>query len=254
VRILGEVRTAEPLPERLRDGRVVNYGDHWYVAIPETKKTKRCENQGRLVALDPGVRDFITWFSDRSAGHLGQQAVNRIVRLCRHLDRLISLRAKAKNRRKKRGYHDAIRRMQERIKFLIDELHWKCARFLVENFDVIILPPYETKDMVCKAKRKIRSKTARSMLTLSSYKFARRLEEKAFEFGKVVVRSSEAYTSKTVSWTGRVVNNLGGRKWIKDQGIVVNRDINGARGIFLRALSESTILAGGVKNLRQGAR
>ena len=47
----------------------------------------------------------------------------------------------------------------------------------------------------------------------------------------------EAYTSKTVSWTGELVN-IGGRKVIssKVDGQKMDRDINGARGIFLRAL------------------
>jgi transposase len=53
-----------------------------------------------------------------------------------------------------------------------------------------------------------------------------------------VIEVNEAYTSKTVSWTGEIVKNLGGRKWIKSPGTgeLMDRDINGARGIMLRAL------------------
>jgi putative transposase len=44
---------------------------------------------------------------------------------------------------------------------------------------------------------------------------------------------NKAYTSKTVSWTGEIINNLGGSKTIKSRidGKTMNRDLNGARGI-----------------------
>lgn len=49
---------------------------------------------------------------------------------------------------------------------------------------------------------------------------------------------NEAYTSKTVNWTGKVNHNLGGRKLVRgSDGHEMDRDINGARGIFLRALA-----------------
>ena len=49
---------------------------------------------------------------------------------------------------------------------------------------------------------------------------------------------SEAYTSKTANWTGEIVHNLGGRKTILSQGLRFDRDVNGALGIYLRALMD----------------
>ena len=91
--------------------------------------------------------------------------------------------------------------------------------------------------MTCKAHRKLRKKSVRQMLTLSHYRFKQFLKQKAKETGCIVVNVCEAYTSKTVSWTGDIVNNLGGCPKIKDTfGMSMDRDLNGARGIFLRAL------------------
>ena len=54
---------------------------------------------------------------------------------------------------------------------------------------------------------------------------------------------NEAYTSKTCSWSGEIVPNLGGRRVVAgSDGVRVNRDINGARGIFLRALGDTPAL------------
>ena len=55
----------------------------------------------------------------------------------------------------------------------------------------------------------------------------------------------EAYTSKTRSWDGTVNTKLGGAKAIRDDtGFGMDRDVNGARGIFLRALGDSPFLRG----------
>ena len=56
---------------------------------------------------------------------------------------------------------------------------------------------------------------------------------------------NEAYTSKTLSWDGSIKSNLGGASVIRDEsGFGMDRDVNGARGIFLRALGDSPILRG----------
>ena len=44
------------------------------------------------------------------------------------------------------------------------------------------------------------------------------LKHKAAEYKKVIEYVSEAYTSKTVSWTGEILNNLGGKKVVTGIG------------------------------------
>ena len=91
--------------------------------------------------------------------------------------------------------------------------------------------------MVVKSSRTIRAKSVRQILSWSHYRFEQFLKYKARETGQLVVDVKEAYTSKTVSWTGEIIPNLGGRKVIKgSDDLKMDRDLNGARGIFLRAL------------------
>lgn len=246
VSALGTMQFSEALPMRLRDGRVMKYADTWYVSLPESKTTTATENQGRLVALDPGVRTFQTFFSDQHAGHLGQQDIQRIVRLVHHLDGLLSRRDLTVGKRVRLSLTKAANRIRERIRNLVDELHWKVARFLTDNFDVILLPTFETKGMTAKASRRIRKKSVRQLLSFSHYRFSQRLEQKCLERGKRLIRVCEAYTSKTASWTGQILP-IRGSKRITSNGITVNRDINGARGIFLRALVDSPALIEGAR-------
>ncbi|MBD0361562.1 MAG: transposase [Coleofasciculus sp. C3-bin4] len=241
--ILGEVTFKEPLPQSFGDCRLVfAYGDY-YLAIPREEPRNVSDNQGRVVALDPGIRTFMTFFSETNFGELGRAANLRIQRLCFRLDKLISKISNAKCRQKKR-MRLAANRIRGRIKNLVDELHKKVARFLVDNFDIILLPTFETSQMSLKAQRRIRAKSVRQMLTLSHYKFKQFIKHKAFETGKVVLDVNEAYTSKTVSWTGEIVPKLGGAKIIKSEltGQKMPRDWNGARGIFLRALVDTPSL------------
>lgn len=247
--VLGKIRYTERLPSseedkphKLGDCRLVKHLGCYYLAVPYELPRAISENQGRVVAIDPGVRTFATLFSENSFGAIGDKDIGRIQRLCHYLDNLISCSTK-QNAKTRYRYRKAMDRIRRKIRNLIDELHHKLARFLVDNYDIILLPTFETSEMVLKNSRKIRSKSARQMLTWAHYRFKLFLKHKAFETGKLVIDCCEAYTSKTVSWTGEIIKNLGGRKVIKSvDGRAMLRDLNGARGIFLRALVDSPSL------------
>ena len=94
--------------------------------------------------------------------------------------------------------------------------------------------------MVIRGARKLRKKSVRQMLTLSHFKFKMFLKQKALEYGVQVIEVCEAYTSKTVSWTGELITNLGGSKVIKSsEGHRMDRDLNGARGIFIKTVARA---------------
>ena len=247
---LGRMRMAEQIPS---DGNrqicrlTLRYGQY-HLAVPydDVRPSPR-ENQARVVALDPGVRCFLAWYCEDSVGRIGAGAFFRIQRLCERLDDLLSRAAQAPSRRR-RNMRRAAGRMRLRIEALIQELHHQATRFLVENFDVVLLPTFETSEMVVKGQRRIRSKTVRNLLTLAHYRFGRFLKEKAAEFGVVVLAVNEAYTSKTVSWTGEIIEKLGGASVVvAADGERMDRDFNGARGIFLRALADTPALADAIR-------
>jgi len=148
--------------------------------------------------------------------------------------------ADAAPHRRKRSLYRAAGRIRRRIRNLVDELHHQVAHWLVRHYDIILLPDFRVQGMSGRAGRKIRRKTVRNLLTLSHHRLKAFLLHKAAEFGKQVVIVNEAYTSKTCSWSGEVIPNLGGRKVVTgSDGVSLDRDINGARGIFLRALVDT---------------
>jgi putative transposase len=225
--ILGKVTFKEALPQSFDHCPLVFAHRDYYLTVPEDVPQHKSDNQGRVVAFDPGIRTFITLFSECSFGEIGISANLQIQKLCFPLDKLTSKLTKAKCKQRRR-MKLAVSRLGGKIKNLVDELHKKTAGFLVDNFDIILLPTFETSQMSQKAKGRIRSKSVRQMLTISHYGFKQFLKHKAFETNKVVMDVNEAYTSKTVSWTGEIIPNLGDTKFLKSPSHrrVMSRDIN----------------------------
>jgi putative transposase len=236
-KISGTLERAEDWPEAARDSRLVFEHGRWHCLVPQKTAYQPADNQGRVVAIDPGIRTFATLYSNDGAAKIGESDYFAIIRRCFALDDLISRMSKATSR-KKRRLKKAADKLRFRIKNRVDELHFKLIRLLLNSFDMILLPTFETRQMVQKAARKIRAKSVRSMLTWKHFQFKQRLKSAAARIGKTVLDVCEAYTSKTASWTGEI-KQIGGAKIIKSGGLVVDRDLNGARGIVLRVLVDT---------------
>ena len=243
-KIMGPMTMAEAIPEYPKESRLVKERGLYWLVVPHPAQ---CDIEtpcgDGAVALDPGVRTFLTFFSETECGKIGYRVFGRIQRLCHWLDALISRTDTESDYHRRRRMRRAQGRLRQKIVNLVDELHWQTARWLTSNYKLILLPTFETQDMVRRVGRKIRSKTARMMLSFRHYEFGQRLKWKAWQRGALVVEVNEAYTSKTRSWDGSVEENLGGGTVIRDEsGFGMDRDINGARGIFLRALGDSPFL------------
>jgi putative transposase len=228
-----EFYASEDFNSALEGSRIIRKNGRWFLILPQKVPVKTPKNQ-RLgsVSLDPGVRTFMSIYSPEVSGKLGEGDFKRIYRLCLIMDKLIGKMTKA-SCKARRGMRKALQRLRWKIRDLIDELHKKIAYFLVTRFDKIYLPSFETSEMVTK----LRSKTARSMLTFGHYRFKKYLEFKGEEYScEIISDANEAYTSKTCSYCGQV-HNIGSKRQLECRcGAIVDRDLNGARGIYLRAV------------------
>jgi putative transposase len=94
------LKYTEPLPEIVLDSRLVFHNDRWFIAIPtKLKRTNIFENQEKIVAIDPGIRTFTSFFSENTFGQIGTHDIGRIQRLCSHLDDLQSKISQINNKK-----------------------------------------------------------------------------------------------------------------------------------------------------------
>ncbi|CAG8498739.1 19524_t:CDS:2 [Gigaspora margarita] len=147
-----------------------------HIPIPLSMRNKK---EGRIISLDPGVRSFVIGYDH--GGNVVEFCKNdfsRLSRLCIHHDEYQSQSTE------------------------------KIARYLCDNYQTIVLPIFETQEMVRRDKRKINENTNTPPRHVCGY----------------------------------VKNNLGENKKFKcdECGLIIDRDVNGARNILLKLLSQVT--------------
>lgn len=211
--------------------------NRFYLHIPYVKAgdSQACKTD-KCVALDPGVRTFMTGYSPQgTAFSLGDKDVSRVQRLCQHLDDLIFKKETAPVNRRWR-LQRAVVHARERIRNLVTEVHCKSVRYLIRNYSTILIPEFNVSQMVKRGARKITRKTVRQMLTWRHYDFRQRLLTSGIRDNVNIVVCTEEYTSKTCTNCGVLHQTLGGNKKFacKTCGCKIDRDMNGARNIYLK--------------------
>lgn len=253
---LGEIFLTESLPEEsFNKSAVVKYENgQWYINVQQHVTIARLLDgeTSRICALDPGVRTFQTLHSESQAVKYGEGFSKEVLLpVVLSISKWISKRdlfiAKFKDRQETQYYSDMMKyferklnKLKARRNNLINDLHKQVAYDIVMNNDVILLPSFNTSNMVSKGedgKRKLRKKTIRSMLNLSHYKFKVYLNYLAMKYGKTVIEVNEAYTSKT--FAGKIFSVGSKEKFKTTLGKIIDRDINGARNILIRFLTKA---------------
>lgn len=259
-RALGKVFLTEEVPAECfkKACKVTCDKGRWFLQVQQHIEIKpEIQGQVKCVGVDQGVRTFLTTFSENESLVIGENfAQSTLFPLVKKVDELLSQRQRIYNQLKGLKWVVYPQWSKDRLAFierqinklkckkddLVLDLHNRAALELVQRYDVIFLPTFETRQMVNRKDRKVRTirrNTCRQMLDLKHYQFKQRLKWYAKKYGKKVADVNESYTSKTKSWSGVIVNNLGGSKVIKGEGFVVDRDINGARNTLIKNLSKA---------------
>ena len=178
------------------------------------------------MGIDPGLRTRHTiWASD---GHLfeigGAKDRSRLWNTLLGIDTTRSERFRKKplprtdpfqhNHQKRQRLRRKERKLWRRVHNLTREISLKTIKFLLDNADVIVLPPFEVQNMVQKGKRKLRATTCRGLLQWSHGWFKERLLEVAkrrYPHRQVLI-ASEAYTTQGCGRSGELHTGIGSKK------------------------------------------
>ena len=217
------------------DCRLGKKNGDWYLYVPVKIKPQKRKSKFGTCALDPGVRKFHTIYSEEMVSKIPIRK-EIIKKYQNKLDILNSLRSKKIIKRN--HYTRAQKKVYKKLSFLTDDLHYKTIDFLVNNYSTVIIPIFESQEIASKSKNR---NCNRNLLQLKHYRFRQRLKDKFVLIKNTgVLECTEEFTSKTCTQCGIINNKLGSSEFFKCEscGLEIDRDINGARNIYLKVLSE----------------
>ncbi|KAL6074333.1 Transposase, IS605 OrfB family, central region [Balamuthia mandrillaris] len=110
----------------------------------ESQAREHRRREAGIIALDPGVRTFMTTYNGcGEVTEWGNADINETGKLCHRLDRMQSKGTKG-NHRQRRRLRRAAARLRHRIRHLVDDLHKKLVSWLVRNFSLILLSEFRS--------------------------------------------------------------------------------------------------------------
>jgi putative transposase len=227
-----DIKFLEKNPEP-RDSQIRYIHGAWYILyVYKSKLAKLPEAKNQIISLDPGVRTFLTGYSPSGIlKEYDKKSQDNIKKLHKKID-------KYKDARKilyyKRNINKKLHKLERKLNNIVDNMHNQIVADLVNNFNNILLPSYNTSAML---KGNLPSCVKREMQIMASYRFKTKLENKCKIIGRNLVIVDERYTTKTCGVCG-VLNDVGTQKEFHCIGCKYhhNRDINAARNIMLKRL------------------
>ncbi len=208
----------------------------YFLCIPTYKEFKHTSSN-KVCSLDPGVRSLITGYDPNGKTFEFGSNINKMLTKAFAIDKLRRKIKKFKGKRNQRyRLKKKWRYLETKIKNCILDCHHKITKYLSENYNKVLLPEFNTQEMLRKKTRNISKKTARSMNIWSHYKFKMMLEYKMNRTGGKLIMCTEEYTSKTCSNCGKINHNLKKSKVFNCEHckLTIDRDVNGARNIYLK--------------------
>lgn len=227
-KVLGNNIQSDESIESNKDSRLTyNKGlDQFYLYIPKEKNIKEIRERDKWCSIDPGVRTFLTGYSNHHIFKICNNVKEKIESKLNKLDKI------DKYLGRKKTYF----KTQYKIKNIIDDLHWKTANYLCSNYDHIILGKLSTRDVVDNENSKLSKKNKRLLYTLAHYRFRERLAAKCEEYNVKYHLVDESYTTKTCGCCGDINNKIRSEKLFicEKCGVKIDRDYNGARNIIIK--------------------
>ena len=227
------------------DCRISYENSRFFLLIPYYKEEIKPIPRHTVISLDSGIRTFQTGYSPE--GHTVEICKNPNDKLRKMYNKLDDLNKKyfdtkvngsftKKFKEKRTAISKRRRIIFEKIRNIIDNLHWKTIKFLTSNYKDIIISDFRVKELL--KLKELRHISKRVLSSLSHYRFRRRLIEKCHCRGNYLCIFDESYTSKTCSECGKINQFLGAKKVFECPycDYVADRDINAGRNILLKVL------------------
>lgn len=267
-----------PVQYEGQDMNVVKKMGRYYLVVPFSSPTAAPATAAGLqaiqpkdiIALDPGIRTFMTGYCpadgqvleygkesalrtklsaarnhirgiDSKLSHPNctyQEAARRVVEQSNHATTLEE--CKATQQKIRREYHRRISRLragrrkyERRLDNLITDFHWKTCSELLSRFKHVILPPFSSR---CACRLDLPGDYKLYAKNLNHFNFRQRLLQKTWQYPESRVWiGGEHYTTRTCGSCGKL-NTVGGAETFHCRycHLVCGRDANASRNIYMK--------------------
>lgn len=229
------------LPDNIkltRDSRFIITGTGKYF-ITKVSKVIEKSSKENIIVCDPGIRTFQTMYDVKEDTFVEMSpGISKSVRIEKHFIKKMQSKISKnefKTHRQRYNFKKAYKRALERLRNRIDDLHKCGAKYLCDNYNIIIIPKLNL--ATSKVSRRIKTTTS----TLSHCGFVERLITKSSQYNncKVFV-CSEQYTSKSCSSCGAIKYDLGANKTYRCNhcNFILDRDFNATQNILFKFLRD----------------
>lgn len=208
--------------------------DKYYLFVPEEiEKDENIKQENEQITIDPGIRTFLTGITENRVVKIAQNCTSKLRDYFKRKDKIMNNEKIEENIKKKNE-----KMINNKISNLVDDLHWKTINYLTNKNKTILMGNMSTKSIVSKKESTLNQMTKRIGLNLKLFVFKERLkfkcEMKNVKYGEI----NEWMTSKMCSKCGNIHTNLGGNEKYECEkcGLKIDRDVNGARNIHIRAI------------------
>lgn len=214
----------------------------YYVLVPVDDEPVRYEYDQPLIAsTDPGVRTFQTIYDTHgSIIEIGNGDITKVNQWKRSAEKLERESTKDFSKSKKSHLRKAARKLREKIQDRIKDLHHKVSKFLLSNYETVLLPNFRISQMVNKQNQKISKSTKRDLYGFNHYQFKQRMLYKKNRFLNSHLHiTDEKYTTMTCGKCG-LLNSVGKEKIYNCSrcNSCFDRDHNGARNNFVKFFND----------------
>ena len=216
------------------DCRIKRENDKYFLYVPENinlDEIKINNKKSKQITIDLGLRKFASCITENKIVKIGEECREIIKEYLLRKDKILNNEEISDKIKKKNELL-----INRKIKNLVKEMHWKTINYLVNNYDNILIGDLSAKGIISK-NGVLNKMTKRIAMYLSFCEFRQRLKYKCdinkVKYGLI----NEWMTSKMCSRCGKINEKLGGNKIFKCQKckLTIDRDINGARNIHIKA-------------------
>ena len=189
---------------------------------------KKENKKEKIIAIDPGCRTLLSCISNDHIIEIGKIPLEKIKPIIKKIEKIKNKKIKNKKRQ--------LLKKEDKIRNSIIDLHNKIIRYLVNNYDTILIGNMSTKSIV--ENKNTNTELKKELNTLKFYQLREKLKIRCIKENKNYKLIDEYKTSMTCSNCGNENKNLGSNKIYdcKKCNKKYDRDINASKNMLLKGI------------------